>query len=334
MNFSKDKVVILFYKDFERDSFFKHDRYVKRLIRPAYNFFKTSQKVSGFFVWYQLLVKALRQQGYDVRLNDYALARRNPKYPVGLVGYPHLLDGWQLPNPAILGPSLFDHPNQAPDLLADDRYKYYIVTCQWMKDVFTQRYGSQCVMWHAGIDLNEWEDTRSDHKTVDVLIYDKVRWDRDLYEPNMIKPMVSHLDGLGLTHSTIRYGQYDHAAYKAALKRSKSMIFLCEHETQGMAYQEALASNVPILAWEQGFWLDPGRKKYSSEPILASSVPYFSPECGERFVGIDDFYDTFKRFWAHAGRYEPREFVRRELSLQSSADIYTRHYADMANRST
>ena len=36
-------------------------------------------------------------------------------------------------------------------------------------------------------------------------------------------------------------------SYRALLRRSKSMLFLCESETQGMAYQEALASNVPVL---------------------------------------------------------------------------------------
>ena len=37
------------------------------------------------------------------------------------------------------------------------------------------------------------------------------------------------------------------------------MIFLVEHETQGIAYQEAMACDVPILAWDQGNWLDPKR---------------------------------------------------------------------------
>ena len=36
------------------------------------------------------------------------------------------------------------------------------------------------------------------------------------------------------------------------------MIFLCEHETQGIAYQQALSRNVPILAWDRGGdWQDP-----------------------------------------------------------------------------
>lgn len=332
MDFNRDKVVLLFYKDFERDYFFKNDRYLMRVVRPVYHLFKKSQKVSGFFVWYQLLIKALRQQGYVVRLNDYALARRNPDYPVGLVGYPDLLRDWKLPNPAILGPSLFDHPAQAPSLLSDQRYKYYIVTCQWMKDVFAPFYGDRCVLWHAGIDGREWEDTRSHPKSVDVLVYDKVRWRRDHYERTLIAPMLKHLSDKGLSYKILRYGQYDHRAYKATLRESRSMIFLCEHETQGMAYQEALASNVPILAWDQGLWLDPAREKYTSDPVIACSVPYFSSECGLRFSGIDDFYPKFKEFWSGLRDYQPREFAQRELALSRSAEIYLTYYSHLAHR--
>jgi glycosyltransferase involved in cell wall biosynthesis len=30
------------------------------------------------------------------------------------------------------------------------------------------------------------------------------------------------------------------------------MVFLCEHETQGFAYQQALSCGVPIIAWDRG----------------------------------------------------------------------------------
>jgi len=82
------KDVLLFYEEFERDSFFSHDRYLKRLLRPIFHRFTRRQKVSGFLVWLRLLERALRRQGYRVHLNRYALARRNPAYPVGIDGYP------------------------------------------------------------------------------------------------------------------------------------------------------------------------------------------------------------------------------------------------------
>jgi glycosyltransferase involved in cell wall biosynthesis len=108
------------------------------------------------------------------------------------------------------------------------------------------------------------------------------------------------------------------------------MVFLCEHETQGLAYQEALACNVPVLAWDQGYWLDPVRERYSREPVRASSVPYFSDACGERFVDADAFPEALDRFLSHLSTYEPRRYVREHLSLAESARRYLEVYTAAA----
>jgi len=327
---TNNKIVLLFYKDFEKDSMFKNDRYLKRIIRPIYHTFSKRPKVSGFYIWYQLLIKALRQQGYEVRINDHKFAKSNPKHPVGLVGYPHLLNDWILPNPALLGPSLFDHPKNYPDLFNDSRNKLYIVTCDWMKRMFDPYYGSRCVQWYAGMDTDLWNDTKAYPKSTDVLIYDKIRWNRNVYIESLIAPITKTLEDRNLSYQIIQYGHYDHNTYKKLLTQSRSLIFLCEHETQGMAYQEAMASNVPILAWENGFWLDPNRERFSSNPVPASSVPYFSSECGERFKDSTDFQETFDVFWSQLNNYQPRRFVQRELSLEGSANLYMKYYSQIA----
>lgn len=331
MKLAQEKTVLLFYKDWEHDSLFPNDRYLKRLLRPIYHKFSKGPKVSGFLVWFQLLQKALKQEGYKVAVNDYRLAFSNPTYPVGLVGYPHLLDGWSLPNPAVLGPSLLDHPAIDPTLMEDTRYKKYLVTCDWMYDVFAPVYGAEQVgMWHAGIDTDDWQDTRFNAKNIDVLIYDKIRWARDHYEPNLLTPITNYLTEKGLTYEIVRYGNYNHESYREQLKASRSMIFLCEHETQGMAYQEALASNVPILAWDPGLWCDPHREEYTSVPVATCSVPYFSEACGEIFHHADEFKPTFDTFWNKLDVYEPRQYVQTDLSFKRSAEIYIKYYLEAA----
>jgi hypothetical protein len=104
------------------------------------------------------------------------------------------------------------------------------------------------------------------------------------------------------------------------------MIFLCEHETQGMAYQEALASNVPILAWDNGFWLDPLWRRVAERRIPASSVPFFSPDCGERFADITEFEPALDRFLERLPVLQPRKYVINNLSFSQSAVIYAREY--------
>jgi glycosyltransferase involved in cell wall biosynthesis len=110
------------------------------------------------------------------------------------------------------------------------------------------------------------------------------------------------------------------------LRRSRAMLFLCEHETQGLAYQEALASNVPVLAWDNGFWLDPLWRRVGERMIPASSVPFFSAQCGERFADLDGFEPALRRFLARLPEMQPRTYVTEHLSMRQSAQIYAREY--------
>jgi glycosyltransferase involved in cell wall biosynthesis len=326
--------ILLFYREFEQDKLFRYDRYLKRIVRPFYNLTHHRQKKTGFAVSFELLVRALRTQGWTVRINDRAYARRNPSYPVGLVGFPILLDGWDLPNPAILGPSLYDHPMLAPDLMKDPRFRSYLVLGQWTYDMFQPVYGDTCVRWHAGIDLQEWSDARSHRKDIDFLIYDKVRWDYEKYAAQLIEPICRELEARGSRFEIIRYKRHDHETYRTLLQRARSMIFLCEHETQGLAYQEALASNVPVVAWDNGYWLDPLWQSVSADKIPASSVPFFSDQCGERFRTVDEFGSSLDRFLERLPSLRPRDYVVAYLSTEESARIYANAYFSLLDDPT
>ena len=103
-----------------------------------------------------------------------------------------------------------------------------------------------------------WQPAPQDQKDVDVLIYDKIRWERFRYEAELISPIHALLKAKNLRFETIRYGAYREENFQKLLGRARSMIFLCEHETQGFAYLQTLASGVPILAWDRGGpWKDP-----------------------------------------------------------------------------
>jgi hypothetical protein len=323
---SEGKTILLFYREFEQDKFVKYDRYLKRIVRPLYNLIHHRQKQTGFAVSFDLLKRALAKSGWTIRVNDRTLARRNPTYPVGLVGFPCVLDGWDLPNPAILGPSLYDHPLLAPRLMEDRRFRKYLVLAPWMHDMFQPVYGDACVRWFAGIDTDEWQDTRGFEKDIDFLIYDKIRWNHDELTGELLHPIVTNLSRRGMRTQVVRYQFHDHDTYRRLLQRSRAMIFLCEHETQGLAYQEALASNVPVLAWDNGYWLDPLWKRVSASKIPASSVPFFSQECGEKFRDPADFDEALNNFLGRLGSFKPRKFVLERLSLKESAQIYATQY--------
>jgi len=320
------KAILLFYREFEQDKFFRYDRYVKRVLRPVYNLLHHRQKKSGFAVSFDLLVRALKKAGWIVYINDRAAARKFPDYPVGLVGYPSLLEGWNLPNPAILGPSLYDHPLLAPHLMDDPRFRKYLVLAPWMHDMFRPVYGDACVPWFAGIDTEEWPDTSGYAKDLDFLIYDKLMWNHDRMAVELLEPIRETLTRSGFRSHVIRCKHYDHRTYRWLLRRSRAMIFLCEHETQGLAYQEALASNVPVLAWDNGYWLDPLSKRFSTSRIPASSVPFFSAECGGTFQCLADFEGALAAFLARLANLAPRKYVITKLGMEESAAKYAAQY--------
>jgi hypothetical protein len=329
---SRRTPILLFYREFEQDKFIKYDRYLKRIVRPIYNLTHHRQKKTGFAVSFELLVRALRNQGWTVRINDRAYARSNPTYPVGLVGFPNLLDGWNLSNPAVLGPSLYDHPMLAPDLMKDPRFRAYLVLGKWTYDMFHPVYGDTCVRWHAGIDVDEWGDARFYPKEIDFLIYDKIRWEHERYAAELMKPICEELDDRGYGFEIIRYKKHDHVTYRRLLQRSRSVIFLCEHETQGLAYQEALACNVPVLAWDNGYWLDPLWQKLHLKKVPASSVPYVSDQCGERFCSVAEFSKALDLFLERLSSLQPRDYVVTHLSMKESANIYAKAYFSLLDK--
>ena len=135
----------------------------------------------------------------------------------------------------------------------------------------------------------------------------------------LIAPLRRELDRRGLTHDTIRYLGHDHATFKRQLARSRNLLFLCEHETQGIAYQEAMASGLPVLAWDRGFWADPQWQGHFDAAPPASSVPFFSEACGERFIGAEDFAQTLDLFLGRRPAYgPPRDYVIQNLDFGRS----------------
>ncbi len=87
-----------------------------------------------------------------------------------------------------------------------------------------------------------------------------------------------------------------------------------------------MACNVPVLAWDNGLWLDPQRARFEAGPVPATSVPYFSSLCGETFTSAEDFAAAAGRFLAHRASYEPRRYVTENLSLEISGRRYLDHY--------
>ena len=284
------------------------------------------------------LMQGLDKLGISYRFNDYRYINQHPKEIACIIGKPHLLFERKWKNPIVFGAGIFSHPCEAPDLLMKfPNIKRVLVPGQWMRDMFKPFYGNNVTAWPTGIDTEYWTPVAlNQQKKIDFIIYDKIRWEHDKYATELLQPIIKRLDELSLSYIIIKYGSYQSNDLKQALDNARAAIFLCEHETQGLAYQQMLSSGVPILAWDRGgYWQDPyyyPRIKYG--PV--SSVPYWSDECGLKFEGAIDFNAKLGQFLSllNSNYFNPRNYIVENLSLEKCALAYVQIVDSVTNPTT
>lgn len=238
---------------------------------------------------------------------------------------PKCLDGYNRRNRIMGGIGMTSHPAEWPHLFEHYPIVRYLQHCEWVCRVYAAYYGADRVAcWPVGIDTHAWQPVAASAKTTDFLIYDKIRWEHEHHEFELINPIQAALRSRGLTWETIRYGAYHIDAYRAALARCRAMVFLCEHETQGLAYQEAMSTGVPILAWDPGWWLDPNRFKWNADHTPTTSVPFFAARCGRRFQDFKAFPAELDSFVAQLRQdeFDPRGYVVETLPLHKCASRF------------
>jgi hypothetical protein len=260
-------------------------------------------------------------------MNDYLWAKKNPSALVCIIGKPFVLDVMEWKNPILFGAATYSHPVDDPRLLERRRIRRILVPGPWMEEMCWPDWGNVVKCWPVGIDTELWRPSVLP-KTHDVLLYDKVMWRREYHDLSLISPIRSILRRQGRSFLEITYGHYREEEFHLALARCRSMIFICEHETQGIAYQQALACEVPIFAWDRGGpWQDPSYypDKVVFQPV--SSVPYWDERCGMKFQDITSFERGWPEFWSNVqGRaYCPRDYILENLTLERCAQRYVAH---------
>jgi hypothetical protein len=318
-------VLNLFYEEPEGDRWLPFDRYPRRVVRRLV---RGPRKIGGQERVFLNLCAGLRKIGVPFRCNDYSYAQQHPRELACIVGKPFVLDKIRWKNPLLFGASVFSHPLADPDLLGRmPAIRRILVPGEWMRRMWEPYYGDRVTAWAVGIDTEHWVPRAQEKKEADILIYDKVRWHHDQFETTLLTPAREILASRGLKVREIRYGSYAEEDFRRLLGQCRAMLFLCEHETQGIAYQQALAAGVPILAWNRGGdWQDPqffpDRVKYG--PV--SSVPYWDMRCGLTFASIAELPQRLDQFLSQlqSRSFAPRDFILENLTLERCAAAYLR----------
>lgn len=311
------KLVVLYREAFDR--WFPGDHRLRAIVRPVFG--RKPLYASGMQTVVRNFRLGLERSGIDYDFNPGRIAAEGDPvvcFGLGLKG----LKGVPRRRPVIAAIG-FPAPADAPTLCDDYVIHRYLQHSPWVLDLARGAgiYPAEIFdLWPAGVDTEAWTPGPAGDKDLDVLIYRKLVWEPQKHEAELLAPIREFLAGRGCRVEEIRYGGYDTDIYRKLLARSRALLFLSAHESQGLAYQEAMACGVPVIAWDPGWWSDPARFGYGRPEVPATSVPYFDARCGATFRSAADFPAAFAAFEqaARAGRFKPREYVLENLSIERS----------------
>jgi len=217
-------------------------------------------------------------------------------------------------NSCIIGPQVWPFENDFYGNFLINNPQYYkkiIVPSQWVKNLYLNKLNiseNKVDIWACGIpDLLKYNKK---NKEYDCLIYFKNRSSEELY---LVEKFLS---SKGLTYQTFSYGNYSEENFLNAVGLSKFCFILDNTESQGVAIQEMMSINIPLLVWDTKCW------DYLGEDfkVPASSVPYWNSECGEKFYTFSDLELIFDKFYDNINLYNPKKLIETELSYKVSIE--------------
>jgi hypothetical protein len=163
-------------------------------------------------------------------------------------------------------------------------------------------------IWPVGI-----KDINVDRKNIGrFLVYCKQRPTEDL------DSVVSFLEEKNYEYDILSYGSYSQDRFYQCLEKCSRAIIVGRPETQGIAYQEMMSSDMPLLIWDNAEWYDSGiPEKFQKNPS-PTSAHYFSEECGEKFYSEEELPEIFDKFMDT--NYCPKKYIQRELSYKVTVE--------------
>lgn len=152
----------------------------------------------------------------------------------------------------------------------------------------------------------------SQEKTFDCLIYFKHR------NPDTLNSVKKVIESKNLSYKVISYGSYREEDYINLLHQCKFMLSVDAHESQGFALQEAMACNVPLLVFDiKSVYDEYGTTffdRYKPLELNATSVPYWSEECGLRTTELNEIPNLIVEMLNNYQTFNPRKFILENLS--------------------
>ena len=251
------------------------------------------------------LIKSLEQEKIEYAINE---EKYEHNFLVQYDATAHEKHSKIEQNTTIIGPQVWLFDGYGQFLIENQNYyKKIIAPSEWVKNKFITKFNlpeDKLAVWPVGIE--EFNNIREPN--YDCLVYFKRR---DQSELDVIKKF---LVSKGLSYRMVEYGGYSEDGFKQLVNSAKFCFLINGTESQGIAVQEIMSMGVPIIAWDIKEWLDQGE----AYRVPATSIPYWDERCGEVFFNIDDLEVTFFKFYATLDQYDPKAFIKDNLSFECS----------------
>jgi hypothetical protein len=219
-----------------------------------------------------------------------------------------------------LGPNLFLLPADIPRSL-DLGGALYLQPSDWAKRFWEGAGFTACptTSWPVGIDTDLFRPAGHGELRNQVILYHKRR------DPGELRQIREVLGRLRVPHILIMYGEYLEDMYRQALRNSAFVLWHGCHESQGIALEEALACDVPVLVCDVSrLSEEKGGYKYPTElgNTKVTSAPYFDESCGLKMRDLSQLEPSIGFMLDHRKEFAPRAFVMRHLSLDGQARAF------------
>jgi len=251
------------------------------------------------------LIKSLEQEKIDYAINE---EKYEHNFLVQYDATAHEKHSKIEQDTTIIGPQVWMFDGYGQFLIENQNYyKKIIAPSEWVKNKFITKFNlpeGKVAVWPVGIE--EFNNTREIN--YDCLIYFKRRNQSEL---DAVKKF---LVNNGISYRMVEYGTYGEDGFKQLVNSAKFCFLINGTESQGIAVQEIMSMGVPIIAWDIKEWLDQGE----AYRVPATSIPYWDERCGEKFFTVDEMGETFDNFHARINDYNPKDYVKENLSFKSS----------------
>ena len=255
------------------------------------------------------LLESLKQEGIEFAVNE---EKYNHNFVLQYDAKGHEKHSKIEQETCVIGPQVWLFDSYGQFLLKNPNYyKTIIAPSQWVKDLYVNKFGmdeSKVVVWPVGIEIKPFKKDLSSIK-YDCLLYYKRRSKEEL------EAAIKFLKENEMSYNLVEYGSYAQKELESLCDQSAFCFPLNGTESQGIAVQEMMAKDMPMFVWDIKEWNDQGEQWR----VPATSIPYWSDQCGVRFYDEHEMHYAFSEFCDKI--YTSRKYVEENLSYKKSVNI-------------